>query len=64
MEIFIKPVLWTYRRITKGKKNLVEGEYGVRIRMTQARAKTYISISFSSSLGRFGDMLHPIPWQN
>ncbi|HTF30033.1 MAG TPA: site-specific integrase [Flavitalea sp.] len=50
MEIFIKPVLWTYRRITKGKKNLVEGEYGVRIRMTQARANTYISISFSSSL--------------
>jgi site-specific recombinase XerD len=50
MEIFIKPVLWTYRSITKGKKNLVEGEYSVRIRMTQARANTYISISFSSSL--------------
>jgi hypothetical protein len=29
MEIFIKPVLWTYRRITKGKKNLVEGEYEI-----------------------------------
>lgn len=50
MEVFIKPVLWTYRRITKGKKNLVEGEYGVRIRMTQARANTYISFGFSSSL--------------
>lgn len=50
MEIFIKPVLWTYREITRGNNNLIEGEYGVRIRMTQARAITYISIGFSSSL--------------
>jgi hypothetical protein len=49
MEIAIKPVLWTYKKITEAKKNLTVGEHEVRIRMIQARVPKYMATGFSSS---------------
>jgi integrase/recombinase XerD len=48
MEIAIKPVLWTYKKITEAKRNLTVGEHEVRIRMIQARVPKYIATGFSS----------------
>jgi integrase/recombinase XerD len=50
MEIAVKPILWTYRKILDTDNNYVAGEHEVRIRMTQNRNPKYISTGYSSSI--------------
>jgi integrase/recombinase XerD len=50
MEIAVKPILWTYRKISDTDGNYIAGEHEVRIRMTQNRDPKYITTCYSSSI--------------
>jgi len=55
MEITIKPILWTYRKIKETDNKCVAGEHEVRIRLTQDRDPKYISTGFSSSVENWSE---------
>ncbi|HVW96785.1 MAG TPA: tyrosine-type recombinase/integrase [Mucilaginibacter sp.] len=55
MEIIVKPLIWTYRKIQKNEPNSLAGEHEVRIRLTQGKDIKYISVGFSSSKENWDD---------
>jgi integrase/recombinase XerD len=55
MEITIKPILWTYRKIKETDNKCIAGEHEVRIRLTQDRDPKYISTGFSSSVENWNE---------
>jgi hypothetical protein len=48
--MLVKSLIHTSRTIKRSFKNLVEGEYEVRIRLTQEKEKVFVPLGFSSSI--------------
>ncbi|NLR68535.1 tyrosine-type recombinase/integrase [Chitinophaga varians] len=56
----VKSLIYTLRKIKKSGKSFKEGEYEVRIRLSQYKEKEFISLGYSSSVENW-DEVHMLP---